>query len=206
MRLRVLLAVFLVEFLSALPACSATSEIDVPAAEFFFGWARISGSAAATRYVCPAGRCVRVTDSVVRNHYDDLGWGVSIAGNLNRFSGIEFDASCCQKPEWPNGHQYTFLVGPRFVYRGSGRLQPFAHVLLGMAHGSQATPYQYSTWRPGFASALGGGIDVKLIRFVWIRAFEADYLRASFKEDVQKNSRMSFGIVVRFGSLRKSPS
>jgi hypothetical protein len=56
MRLRVLLAVFLVEFLSALPACSATSEIDVPAAEFFFGWARISGSAAATRYVCPAGK------------------------------------------------------------------------------------------------------------------------------------------------------
>ena len=109
------------------------------------------------------------------------------------------DIACCQKPGSGNGHQYTILFGPHFAYRGNARVHPFAHVLVGLAHGRQAAPYFHTTWRPGFAAGFGGGLDVKATRFLWVRAIQADYLRESFRDDVQKNGRLSFGIVFRFG-------
>jgi hypothetical protein len=83
-------------------------------------------------------------------------------------------------------------------------MNPFAHALLGLTHGRQYTPYAHTTWRPGFATGLGGGVDVKAMRFLWIRVIQADYLRQSFRDDLQSTRSLSFGIVFRFGSLARA--
>ncbi len=48
-----------------------------------------------------------------------------------------------------------------------------------------------------FASALGGGLDYRLIKLVALRG-EGDYIRTSFFNTTQNNLRLSFGIVLRF--------
>ncbi len=42
---------------------------------------------------------------------------------------------------------------------------------------------------------------MKAARFLWIRVIQADYLRQSFRDDLQNNGKLSFGVVFRFGSL-----
>jgi hypothetical protein len=123
-------------------------------------------------------------------------------GNINRYSGIELDIACCQRPGSLNFNQYTLLTGPRFTFRRNPYVNPFAHVLLGIAYGRRAAPGYHSSARPGFASGFGGGIDVHAARYVWVRVIQADYVRESFRDDIQKNGRLSFGFVLRFGNLR----
>ena len=201
MRVYLLSLTLFVQLIVIWPVSSGSAQADVSQGELFLASARLSGSAASATFVCAAGQCSVQTNPQVRNRYHDFGWAGSITGNFNNYAGIEFDAGCCQKPGWPNGHQYTFSVGPHFAYRRNARLQPFAHVLLGLTHGRQVTPTQHSTWRPGFTAGFGGGLDVRVSRFLWARPIQADYFRDSFRDDVQKNSRLSFGIVVRFGRL-----
>lgn len=183
------------------PVAAAYAQEGASTGELFLGRTRLSGSAASSRFVCQ-GTCVVVTEREVRNHYSDMGWQASITGNFNRFAGIEFDVACCQKPGSLNTSQTTFLGGPRFTYRLNDRFHPFAHGLAGLVNGRQVAPVGNRTdWRPGFAAGFGGGLDVKAVGFVWVRAMQADYLRESFRDDVNKHWRLSFGIVLRFGSL-----
>ncbi len=48
-----------------------------------------------------------------------------------------------------------------------------------------------------FATALGGGLDYKIIKPVAWR-FQGDYVRTSFFGGTQDNVRISTGIVLRF--------
>jgi hypothetical protein len=62
------------------------------------------------------------------------------------------------------------------------------------------------TGKSAFTVALGGGVDVRAWRFVWIRVIQADYLRASFpNSEIQNSPRLSFGFTFHLGSLRKNP-
>jgi hypothetical protein len=91
-----------------------------------------------------------------------------------------------------NISEYNFLFGPR----GSvslGKIRPFAEALIGAAHlvnqgiGSDTS----------FATAIGGGLDYKLIpHFAW--RVQGDYVRSTLFRSTQNNVRISTGIVVRF--------
>jgi hypothetical protein len=199
MRVKLLSLALVAKMTMAWPIAGGYAQTTVSEGELFLGGSRLWGTAAVARILCSAGECAVVSMPEIRNRYRNDGWEASITGNFNRFAGIELNVACCQKPRSGNGPQYTFLFGPHFAYRGNARVQPFAHVLLGLAHGRQPAPYFHSTWRPGFAAGFGGGLDVKAMRFLWVRAIQADYLRESFRDDVQKNGRLSFGIVFRFG-------
>ena len=48
-----------------------------------------------------------------------------------------------------------------------------------------------------FSTALGGGLDYRLIRLVAWR-FEGDYVRTSLFNGTQHNARISTGIAVHF--------
>ena len=48
-----------------------------------------------------------------------------------------------------------------------------------------------------FATALGGGLDFRLIRILALR-LEVDYLQTRFYSTTQNNLRLSPGVVVRF--------
>ena len=95
----------------------------------------------------------------------------------------------------PNGigtSTYTYLFGPQISF--PSRVSPFAHLLLGGAHISEA-----GFGSSSFSMALGGGIDVGLFhdQFYW-RAIQTDYLMTQFGSRAQNNFRASTGIVIRF--------
>ncbi len=170
----------------------------VPEVEFFAGGSKI---------------WTRALDTHFRTH----GWGGSITGNFNRYVGAEmeiFRYSGFSEDPPAYANRYSLLFGPRFTYRGTRGVIPFAHVLVGATHGRQnilppyppgVIPNTGSALRGGtaFTAGLGGGVDVQVWRFIWLRALQADYLRASFPNDVQNSLRLSFGLVVHLGRSKK---
>jgi hypothetical protein len=110
---------------------------------------------------------------------------------------------------------YYFTVGPEFKLRNRTRFTPFAHVLAGgvashaefilASSNSGASIFRYSdeTTRFGFATSLGGGVDVRLTRLVSLRTvldYTATFLREPNQADrrVQNHVRTSAGLVFHF--------
>jgi opacity protein-like surface antigen len=93
------------------------------------------------------------------------------------------------------GHEQEYLFGPR-VSIPVGKFTPFAEGMVGFAHihtgGTLPGPSNTS-----FASALGGGLDYRLIKPIAVRV-EGDYIHTSFFSTTQNNLRLSFGVVLRF--------
>ena len=133
------------------------------------------------------------------------GWEGSIEGKVLPFIGLVGDFSGhygsassanCTAPRLDcgafNGNfsQYNFLAGPR-VSASVGKVRPFAEVLVGAAHVNIATT---ST---SFATAVGGGLDYRLLRVLAWR-FQADYVHTHLFAIPQNNLRFSTGIVLRF--------
>jgi outer membrane immunogenic protein len=99
----------------------------------------------------------------------------------------------------------SYLIGPRYTWRKSGRFMPFAQLLLGGAHAAGSLAPD-STGFPGssnaFAMTAGGGLDVELTKRFAVRAFQADYYLTHFANginDHQNNLRISVGLVLRLG-------
>jgi hypothetical protein len=84
------------------------------------------------------------------------------------------------------------LFGPR-VYASVGRFRPFAEALFGGSHVNANAAGSDTS----FATALGGGIDYRIIRPVAWR-FQGDYVATRFFGTTQNNLRLSTGIVIRF--------
>jgi hypothetical protein len=87
----------------------------------------------------------------------------------------------------------NFLFGPR-VSASVGKFRPFFEALFGGAHVSGNNGLTSDT---SFATAIGGGIDYKIIRPVAWR-FQGDYVQTRFFGTTQNNVRISTGIVLRF--------
>jgi hypothetical protein len=148
------------------------------------------------------------------------GWEASLEGKVLPFIGIvaDFDAhysgtvhfpisdcsgiGCPLPPSSgpipsPNGYllvnisEYNFLFGPR-VSVSAGRFRPFGELLIGASHMNAQVDSDTS-----FATAVGGGIDYRLIRLLAWR-FQCDYIHAHAFGFGQNNVRVSTGIVLRF--------
>jgi hypothetical protein len=89
-------------------------------------------------------------------------------------------------------HEQTFLFGPR-VSASVRKIRPFAEILIGGAHLSANNGVGSDT---SVATAIGGGVDYKIIRPVAWR-FQGDYVQTRFS-GTQNNVRISTGIVLRF--------
>ncbi len=70
----------------------------------------------------------------------------------------------------------NLLFGPEFKLRNHTRATPFAHALAGVAHvttdfktDSAAFAFSDQHSRTGAALALGGGVDVRMIKHVSLR-------------------------------------
>ena len=90
-----------------------------------------------------------------------------------------------------NASQHNFLIGPR-VSVSVGKVRPFAEALFGAAHISLAGSTSTS-----FATAIGGGLDYKIVKLLAWR-IQGDYLHSHLFSVSQNNVRVSTGIVVRF--------
>jgi hypothetical protein len=93
----------------------------------------------------------------------------------------------------PGGlNERNILVGPR-VSMSLGKLRPFAEALFGMGHINTDNDGSDTS----FATAIGGGLDFKIIRPIAWRV-QADYLPTRFFSASQNNVRVSTGIVAKF--------
>jgi hypothetical protein len=88
-------------------------------------------------------------------------------------------------------HVFEAMFGPR-VGVPIGKFRPFAEFEVGVGHVS--APGETDT---SVATALGGGVDYKILRLLAWR-IQGDYVHTSFFSAGQSNVRISTGIVFRF--------
>lgn len=99
-------------------------------------------------------------------------------------------------------HLNTYLFGPQL--RLPGPIGLFGHALVGDAHESIHAGISgagLSTFGPtqnSIATALGGGLDLRLLPFISVRAFQLDYLYTHFHSRRQNQPRISVGLVLHF--------
>lgn len=131
-------------------------------------------------------------------HFYLNGGGASATQNLNSWFGgrLEFNAYSGNDAGTVVTAQ-TITYGPVFSYRRFSRITPFAHLQLGVQHGS--TGYLgISEGASKFAIAPGGGFDLALNRRTALRV-DGEYLITQFLGLTQQNASVSLGVVVRFG-------
>jgi Outer membrane protein beta-barrel domain len=139
------------------------------------------------------------------------GWEFTGTYRFLPFLGLAADFSGHYGPTVGNSngtsrtHQYTYLFGPEVSL--PSRVSPFAHVLFGGTHqsisassfaGSNIVNSVLATTDSGFATAIGAGIDLKLIPHVWIRPIQIDYLVTRLHSNTQNQARVSAGVVFHF--------
>jgi len=129
------------------------------------------------------------------------GWNGSLEGKVLPWVGFVADFSGLYGSQ--NGisafdvdtKMNTVVLGPR-VSVPVGKFTPFAEALFGASHiHDSATGFSESD--TSFATALGGGIDYRLIHGIGLRV-EGDMLQTRFFSNTQNNFRLSTGIVLHF--------
>lgn len=136
------------------------------------------------------------------------GWDASVEGKVLPFIGIVGDFSAhygsenfpsvcngigvCFPSSSVNIAEHDYLFGPR-VSVSVGKFRPFAEGMIGVAHINANSAGSDNS----FASAIGGGLDYRLIRILAWR-LEGDYVHTHLFNISENNVRLSTGIVVRF--------
>jgi outer membrane immunogenic protein len=144
------------------------------------------------------------------------GGGVSGSWNLvGPWSMVAEVSSEFTSSTGPAGHSLTltsYMAGARYQLprlsrswaHGAHRVQPFAQVLVGAAHaGGGVAGIGDASF--GFASRVGGGLDIPVGRSISVRVIQMDYYLtriANAVNDHQNNFLVGAGIVFRW-SLRK---
>jgi opacity protein-like surface antigen len=163
------------------------------------------------------------------------GWNAEAQYNANRWLGIVLDAGGRYGTPitgsrgytltgLPNASGYSLMVGPVLSLRGKSRFTPFVHALFGYERfrlsastisGGSSPVSSTATTYTDVAVALGGGLDLRIIRHFSLRLAQFDDLRtthnlnhfygSAFPTGVfeglathQNNIRLSTGIVVSF--------
>jgi hypothetical protein len=151
------------------------------------------------------------------------GFDGSVTANLNKHFGVTGDFSGSFKSitgqiETGNGlgsgtvhdHIFTYAGGPVISMDAGGKINPFAHFLVGGFHNSLSgsgclvsDPTQCgsipTTSTNGMVMMVGGGLDVKASQHVAIRLGQFDWVYYhSNGVGESKNFRYSAGVVFRF--------
>jgi opacity protein-like surface antigen len=98
-------------------------------------------------------------------------------------------------------YRYSLLFGPRYNFRNSSRLVPYAHALFGVTRyqakfrdGDFTCP---DTNETAFAMALGGGLDIRANKHIDIRAGQVDYLPVFFSHKREDGLRFTAGVKIK---------
>jgi hypothetical protein len=121
------------------------------------------------------------------------GWDASARFNVAKFIGVEGDFSgSYANISGISTHIYTYSGGPVVSVRVGG-IQPFVHVLFGGTRltGSQSSA---SLSTNGYNVMVGGGVDAKVNRLLWIRIGQVDWIYSHFSGfSVDQQTTPSFG-------------
>ena len=149
-----------------------------------------------------------------------LGGGGSLTYNWNEFLGLKGEVqgytsnttafNIRPNPSFPNGLSGTaqgnlvsYLFGPQLKVR-SHFDQPFAHIMVGGAHTNtydivlkpvcSPTAGSCTAKAPSdnsFALDFGGGVDMRINRYISLRPVQIDYLLTRFSNVITKTSNQS---------------
>jgi opacity protein-like surface antigen len=129
------------------------------------------------------------------------GGSASFAYNANHWLGLVADfGGYHSSPLGIDFNTYTYMFGPRFSYRGAGRVTPFAQVLFGGAH-QTGSAFGISASNNAFAFSTGGGVEIRLSHSLAFRP-QADYILLRSSGSNLNCARVSAIIVFRFGERR----
>jgi opacity protein-like surface antigen len=138
------------------------------------------------------------------------GWEGSVEGKFFPWIGVvgDFDwhygghdfTTCAPTPCVPrvvtvNASRHNLLFGPRASI-SRGKYTPFVELLLGFTHQTDSGG-GISNSDTGFAFAVGGGVDYKLVKGVAARV-QLDSIHNSLFGRGESNLRISTGIVFKF--------
>jgi hypothetical protein len=155
--------------------------------ELFGGYSYVRAPVTVQNFLCPVPGCPPTTQ-----HLNLNGWEASGAVKLFGPLAIAADYSDTSGSVLGvNTHLKTYLLGPHL--RFPGPISPFAHFLVGGARESIGGGTQNA-----FATAVGGGLDLKVLPFISIRPIQFDYLLTHFNSTTQNQPRISAGVVVHF--------
>ncbi|MCU1267067.1 MAG: outer membrane protein/peptidoglycan-associated protein [Acidobacteria bacterium] len=139
-----------------------------------------------------------VVGEVVANLNEHVGIVANFAATfadttlVDNISGKSFNAKL---------QRYTFLMGPRFNWRNSTPLIPFAHALFGAAHYRAKFPDKdiscTNKEETAFAMGFGAGLDIKAGKHFDVRAGEVDYIPVFFSHKREDNLRFSAGVKIK---------
>ena len=152
------------------------------------------------KYDLTAGYTVNFSDlkgRIILGRETLNGFTVAPALNLSKNFAVEGDVTYTTKTfgggfGFPGvrANLWSYLAGPRYTMRSpNNKLQPFVHALLGGAHASAS-----SIRENGFATKLGGGLDIVAGKHFAVRAFQADYYLTRFAGQNSNNVTLTFGI------------
>jgi hypothetical protein len=122
----------------------------------------------------------------------------SLTRNLNRWLGVAGDVGGYHAEGFRLG---TYMAGPRFNARVSGRLRAFGQALFGGAH-ADAGARGFPAYHDSVAWAVGGGFDYRLNPRISFHLGQVEYLQTRLGNSVQQNLRVGAGIVLHFGTPR----
>jgi len=127
------------------------------------------------------------------------GWAADIQSILGRSVGLVMSVSGVYGSQFGADLQlYSILIGPRLTFR-TQRGNVFVHALVGGAQ-LRASAAGVDDHSAGLATAMGGGVDVRLTRRTSLRVIQTDYLLTEIAGKTQHNLRLSTGLVYRPGS------
>lgn len=139
-----------------------------------------------------------VVGEIVANVHPNVGIVANFAATfadtnlVDSLSGKTFNAKL---------QRYTLLLGPRFNWRNSTPLIPFAHALFGAAHYrakfSNNDISCTNKEETAFAMGLGAGLDIRAGKHIDIRAGEVDYVPVFFQHKREDNLRFSAGVKIK---------
>ena len=203
----------MVVVLVTVPALYADTEAETPKVEWSLGYSfwRAMPTATSNRM----GYLHGGSTSATYNFTSHLGLVGDFGGYAN--SRMTLMTPTGDQTFDSSGSAYTYMLGPRYSFRGE-RFTPFVQLLLGGAHagsvtisgctGVGCTPLGAEN---AFATMIGAGLDIKINRRFALRPFQGDFLLTHFKNPFapqlgwQKNVRFSTGLVVRFSGRPAPP-
>jgi hypothetical protein len=137
------------------------------------------------------------------------GWDASAEVGGSWLSGVADFGRQYASPSGIPENQYSLLFGPQLSVPHLPGVIPFARALVGVVHGTNRVFISAAPCPPNcspsiqtgnaFAAAIGGGLDVKALGPVWIRAIQVDYVHAQLNPDHHTQARLSVGVVLRLG-------
>jgi hypothetical protein len=141
--------------------------------------------------------------SVFGQSIRDEGFHVDVTRYLNNWFGLEGDVAAAWghtgAPLNIDANSVFVGGGPHLAVQNTRRVEPWAHILVGLQHFrfAQTNPVQGLNSNSALGFSGGGGMDYKLNPRTYLRV-QGDYIGTHFQSAWQNNYSFGTGLVFNF--------